>query len=89
VTTTYTVTFPADELATPVPQVNFEVLVIDDEKNEALEQFFVITLEVINATNPSLIDLSVRQVSACIVVDNDRESSLITIINIRTVDIGV
>jgi len=74
VTTTYTVTFPADELAAPVPLVNFEVLVIDDKKNEAQEQFFVITLELVNATNPSLIDLSVRQVSVCIVVDNDRES---------------
>ena len=61
-------TFPADGTnMVPAP-----VTLVNDEKDEADIQFFVIYLEIIDAPNVENIEIR-RKTSICQIVDDDRE----------------
>ena len=70
-TTVLTVTFPADEaesslvLSVPAP-----ILVVNDELNEAPEQFFIVHMELEDAINTALVEEQ-RTVATCAIQDND------------------
>ncbi len=71
-TTSFQVVFPADALPLPVrPSINVEIPIFDDDINERFEQLFLITSEVVDAVNPSIIDNLERNVTIGIIVDND------------------
>ena len=72
-TTSFNVTFPADEGRIPITSVDVRVSIVDDNINERFEQLFLIGAEVVEATNPSTIDNSQRNVSIGIIDDNDGE----------------
>ena len=48
------------------------ISVVDDTIDEIEEQVFVVLLEVVNATNPRLLDID-RNLSVCRIIDNDRK----------------
>ena len=47
------------------------IAIVDDLINEATEQVFVVMLQLISSANPGSIDLTVRQVSLCRILDDD------------------
>ena len=65
------VTFVADE-RTSVPSLYTSVLIhiVDDDKDEAYRQFFIATLEIVDAVNMDLINIG-RAFTRGIIVDND------------------
>ena len=65
------VTFAADE-RTSVSSLYTSVLIhiVDDDKDEAYRQFFIATLEIVDAVNMDLINIG-RAFSRAIIVDND------------------
>ena len=67
-------TFPADEgSATVFNSIDsIRVAVEDDDINERFEQLFLIKVEVVEALNPSTIDIT-RGTTIGIIVDNDRK----------------
>ena len=72
-TTSFNVTFPADEGRSPITSVEVRVDIVDDNINERFEQLFLIGAEVVEATNPSAIDNTQTNVTIGIIVDNDGE----------------
>ena len=55
-------------------QTRVSIETIDDDINEANEQIFVVMLELVNATNPSLITTRPSDMFAhCFIIDNDRK----------------
>ena len=73
-TTCFNVTFPADEGSGTVTNSidSIRVAVVDDDINERFEQIFLIKVEVVEAKNPSTIDIT-RDTTIGIIVDNDRK----------------
>ena len=71
-TTVFEVVFPADEGLNAATEVDAFISVVDDTIDEIEEQVFVVLLEVVNATNPRLLDLD-RNLSVCRIIDNDRK----------------
>ena len=69
--TIFNITFGADENA-PVSTSDISALIpiVDDDKNEADIQFFIVFLEVTDAVNMDIIDIG-RTSSRCKIVDND------------------
>ena len=62
-----TIEFPAGAAS-----VAANISIHDDEVNEAMNQTFIVHLEIESAVNPNLITLS-RRDSNCTIVDNDSE----------------
>ncbi len=71
-TTVFEVVFPADEGLNAATEVDAFISVVDDTIDEIEEQVFVVLLEVVNATNPRLLDID-RNLSVCRIIDNDRK----------------
>ena len=69
--TVLTIVFEADESGPRGGDLSVMVPVVDDDINEAIEQYFAVNLQVTDAVNPSGINLTGRPDSACIIVDND------------------
>ena len=67
-------TFPADEGSGTVTNSidSIRVAVEDDDINERFEQLFLIKVRVVEAKNPSTIDIT-RDTTIGIIVDNDRK----------------
>ena len=64
-------TLPADESSTAVnPGVSVFIPIFDDEVDEADEQDFSVSLDVVDATNRDLIRTS-PSVASCSIIDND------------------
>ena len=72
-TTSFTVTFPADENGGVVPSIAIRVGIVDDNINERFEQLYLIGVEVVDALDPSTVDNVERNVTIGIIVDNDRK----------------
>ena len=66
--------FPADEGINATTEVDTFISVGDDTIDEIEEQVFVVLLEVVNATNPQLLNIE-RDLSVCRIIDNDRKST--------------
>lgn len=66
-TTEQMIEFPADGAL----NVSVYITINDDEIDEAEEQYFIVYMEVFNATNLSLLINDVRNSSTGIIVDND------------------
>ena len=68
--------FDADAITAEFPagvaSAAANISVHDDEVNEAINQTFIVYLEVEDAVNPDLITLA-RRVSTCTIVDDDGE----------------
>ena len=76
--TTFDVTFPVDEVMN-IADLLITIPIVDDEINEALEQVFIIVLEVLGAVNIDLITIT-RSTSFGRIIDNDGEPlSVLTI----------
>lgn len=75
--TAFEVTFPRDE-GTSSPPISFvpAPILIDDEKDEADSQFFVVYLELLDAVNLDQITVT-RVVSNCNILDNDCELAML------------
>ena len=69
-TTVRLVTFPADEGMNPMTDVIVPLPIVNDEINEACDQFFIAHLEAVSTIKILTIE---RSVSTCIIVDNDRK----------------
>ena len=67
-------TFQADELEpNAINQIPAQILIVDDEINEAREQLFLVTLSVFSAADPDRVDNNGRNISLCRIIDNDRK----------------
>ena len=64
------VTFQPDETGRLIIDVDTPVPIVDDSINEAVEQNFVVTVEVVNAFNTSRITIE-REDSLCRIIDDD------------------
>ena len=67
------VTFVADErtsVSSLHTSVHVLIHIVDDDIDEAYRQFFIATLEIVDAVNMDLIDVG-RTFSRAIIVDND------------------
>lgn len=62
------VVFPADELMLSIPA---PVAITDDEVDEADIQFFIVLLELVDATGNDLANTAPRNTSVCEILDND------------------
>lgn len=51
--------------------------VVDDDINEATEQFFVVHMEVLEAPNPEQITGDQQDVSICTILDNDSKNDIL------------
>ena len=72
-TSTITETFQADEGGNyTITYLNVSIPIFDDDIDEANDQFFITTFEVVSAVNPALITLD-QIASRCQIIDNDRE----------------
>ena len=71
-TTAFDITFPADEFGN-IADVPEAISIVDDEIDEAQEQFFIIVLEVLEAVNFDLLRIT-RNISVGTIVDNEGES---------------
>ena len=70
-TTVIEVAFPSDaNLGTSLADVDAPIRVKDDTKDEADNQFFIVYLELVDAINPSTINIE-RDTATIIIVDND------------------
>ena len=74
--TPFNVTFPADEvLIINIADVLEKIPIVDDEIDEAQEQYFAIVLEVLDAVNFDLMTIT-RSISFGHIVDNDGEPQM-------------
>ena len=70
-TTIFYLTFEADENApVSISDISALIPIVDDDKDEADIQFFIVALEIVDAVNMDLIDIG-RTFSRGIIVDND------------------
>ena len=60
-----------------VNDVAAPIAIVDDLINEAIEQVFVVQLQLISSVNPGSIDLTVRQASLCRIIDDDSKCCLL------------
>ena len=68
------ITFAPDESETVTfNDVNVPIAIVNDLINEAIEQVFVVQLQLISSVNPGSIDLTTRQASLCRIIDDDRK----------------
>ena len=67
------ITFPSDDGGDLISEVDVSVAIQDDDINEALEQYFILTMDVMTATDQRSIDTQVRNSTLCSITDNDRE----------------
>lgn len=69
-----TLTFEADDLNDlPTNSLPAAIPVVDDIINEAPEQLFAAVLQVVSAAYPDRVQNSERNLSTCIIEDNDGE----------------
>ena len=74
--TTFNVIFPADEdEASPITGVNAPIPILDDDINEAVEQYFIVQLIIASAVDPDTLNIGC-DVATCIIQDDDGESEL-------------
>ena len=66
----FTVVFPADR-DSPVTDIDAFIPVVDDEINERDSQLFLVFIEVINATNFTLLENKDQNISLCHILDDD------------------
>ena len=74
--TVLVVMFPADENSPrPISEIDVPIPIFDDDVDEAESQFFYTIFEVLNATNPDLVQLREQNftVAMCSIRDNDSE----------------
>ena len=64
------ITFEADEINT-ILDVSVPMTIFDDEINEVDEEIFVAVLELVDAINPSQVDIN--DATLCKITDNDRK----------------
>ena len=64
--------FKADEGNPSQSDISTPVPIFDDTVNEACSQFFVVQLQLLDATNRNLVNIG-RDFSHCTINDNDRE----------------
>ena len=69
--TALTITFQADE-DNPINDIPLSIPITDDAINEAIEQDFVVMLNLTDSISPTLIMLP-RVSSLCRIIDNDRK----------------
>ena len=67
-----TATFQADEGGNAITDLPVPIPIFDDDIDEASDQFFIASFEVVSAVNPAQITLE-QIASRCRIVDNDRE----------------
>ena len=67
--------FPADE-RDPLPTLimRADIPIVNDDIDEADEQQFIVFLEIINATDLSRVDNSLRNITICKIIDDDCKS---------------
>ena len=53
-----------------ISDISALIPIVDDDKDEADIQFFIVFLEIVDAVNMDLINIG-RAFSSCIIVDND------------------
>ena len=80
--TAFDVTFPADEVMN-IADLLTTIPIVDDEIDEALEQVFIIVLEVLRAVNANLITIT-RSTSFGRIIDNDGETLSALLIEINS-----
>ena len=69
--TIFNVTFGADEnAAESSPDISALIPIVDDDKDEASLQFFIVALEIVDAINIDLINMG-RATTRGIIVDNE------------------
>ena len=68
------ITFPSDEGGDLISEVDVSVAIQDDGINEALQQYFILTMDVLSR---GLIDVRFRDTIRCSIADNDREFVLL------------
>ena len=65
------VMFPADENS-PMSEIDVPIPIFDDDVDEAESQFFYAVFEILNVTNPDLVDIEATlNVTMCTIRDND------------------
>ena len=69
--TVLTITFQADE-TNPITNIPLSIPITDDAINEAIEQDFVVMLNLTDSISPALTKLP-RVSSLCRIIDNDRK----------------
>lgn len=73
--TILSITFQADE-DNPINDIPLTIPITDDAINEAIEQDFVVILNLTDSVNPDMTDLA-RISSLCRIIDNDRKWELL------------
>ena len=73
--TILSITFQADE-DNPINDIPLTIPITDDAINEAIEQDFVVILNLTDSVNPDMTDLT-RISSLCRIIDNDRKWELL------------
>ena len=64
-------TFGADENAPdPTSDISALIHIVDDDKDEANIQYFIVALEIVDAVNMDLIHID-RASSQCVIIDDD------------------
>ena len=64
------ITFAPDE-DKDVNDVATLIAIVDDLINEAIEQVFVVQLQLISSENPDSVDLTTRLATLCWIIDDD------------------
>ena len=71
------IVFPADEnLSRSIFELPADILVVDDEINEAGAQQFIVSLRVFSALNISLVQIE-KNTSICNIIDDDSKSNTV------------
>ena len=73
--TIFNVTFDADERAPVTTLISTFIPIVDDDKDEANIQYFIVTLEIVDAINLNLISIG-HAFTRGIIVDNDSEYNI-------------
>ena len=73
--TILSITFQADE-DNPINDIPLTIPITNDAINEAIEQDFVVILNLTDSVNPDMTDLA-RISSLCRIIDNDRKWELL------------
>ena len=54
-----------------VNDVNVPIAIVDDLVSEAIEQVFIVQLQLISSVSPGSVDLTMRQASLCRIISGD------------------
>lgn len=71
----FLLTFQADEFGPMIIDVGAQMVIFDDEINEAREEVFIVVLTLKSSTNPNVV--ITRRSSLCRIVDNDGSFTII------------